>query len=644
MCGISGVLSPNSEIREKIYQINNSMIHRGPDDEGYFKDERISLGVRRLSINDVPTGHQPISNENDTIHLICNGEIYNSPQLRKELISKGHTFKTRNDVEVILHLYEEFGKNCVEHLRGMFAFAIWNGETKNLFIARDHLGQKPLYFCSHNSAIVFASEIKGILSAKLFSPEIDFNGLSNLISLRYIPGQLTLFKDINKLPAGHWLSVENGKLDIQKYWELNFNSKLSANEFNIVGSLDELLNDTIKQHLLSDVPLGTFLSGGIDSSLISAIISKQTGGSVPAYTIGVEDARFNEIPYAQKVASQYKLDFNYEIVHPDLIHLIPEMIYHMEEPADPFGVGVFLASKFAAKDIKVIIGGDGGDENFAGYDRYIGQSIVQYYSILPAWIRKLFVKRALELIPKRYGYKTVSQKMDWLNDMSFYHSGERYAKSLSILRFTPEYKRQLFTTHVLSQLSEIESLDDLMQHFNSNNASELVDRMLYTDLMTRVPDHLLMVVDRMTMAHSIESRSPLIDYKITEFAASIPAVLKLKNRKLKYMLKKVSYNYLPADIVDRPKQGFAFPIGKWLQNEFSVLLRNLSSSSRFVEMGFFRKEFIDQIIKEHISGKKDHNYRLWILINLEIWYKLFFENYSIDDAAEMLEKISMDTK
>lgn len=637
MCGIAGIKS--SSDRDVIYKMTDILTHRGPDECGYFHDDLISLGQRRLSIIDLDTGRQPISNETNLLYLVCNGEIYNSPELRNDLLSSGHEFRTATDVEVILHLYEEYGINCVRHLRGMFAFAIWDIEKRTLFLARDHMGQKPLFFYHGNDTFLFASEVKSILSSGRIEPEIDMDGLWHYVSLRFIPDRYSLFRGIQKLPAGSWLLLENDKIKIERYWNLDFRDKLPENEKEIEEGLHSLLLDTVKIHMLSDVRVGAFLSGGIDSSTISAMMASLTGESVPAFSIGVKEQGFNELPYARMVVDQYKLDAYERIVQADLIHLIPSMIYHMDEPSDPFGVGVYLVSKVAHEVVKVVLGGDGGDENFAGYDRFAGNRLVDYYCIIPAWVRRNLMKRIIDRIPESFGYKSLAQKASWVHEMSFLKGGARYAQSMSFLRFTDEAKHELFTDHAKRKIKDRNSFNKILAYYDAENVDQFVDRMLYTDLMTRMPDHLLTIVDRMSMAHSLESRSPFVDHRIVEYAASIPAALKLKGKNLKYILKKVAGRYLPRQLIYRKKQGFGFPIGLWMRNELRTFLNNLFDESRLVELEIFNLHYIRRLLNEHLSGGADHNFRLWILINLEIWYRLNFENETVESMRSYTDRL-----
>ncbi|MFC1665197.1 asparagine synthase (glutamine-hydrolyzing), partial [Pseudomonadota bacterium] len=614
----------------------DALIHRGPDDSGYYHDDEISLGQRRLSIVDLNTGHQPISNETDTLQLICNGEIYNSPVLRQELIKKGHHFKTKTDVEVILHLYEERGIDCVKHLQGMFAFALWDKSKKRLVLARDHLGQNPLFFCRNNGGFAFASEVKGILASEIVRPEIDLEGLWHYLSLRYMPDQYSMFKGVHKLPAATILVYENNEITTEKYWSVNFNNKLKGSEDDIESELHDLLLKTVEDHLLSDVRVGAFLSGGIDSGIVASMMATLTDEPIPRFSIGTKEKEFNELPYAKMVSDKFNMEAHEQIIDPDLISAIPAMVYHMDEPADPFGFGVYLVSEVASKHVKVALGGDGGDENFAGYDRFVGQRLVDYYCLLPQWFRQGLVKRISDRIPESFGYKSMAQKAAWVNEMSLFSGGERYAQSLGTLRFTHASKEKLFSESAKSKIKDYSSSEKILKFFDADNAEHVLDKMLYTDLMTRIPDHLLTIGDRMSMAHSLESRAPLIDYKVVEFAAGIPANMKLKGNQLKHMLRRVSSRYLPRELVYMKKQGFRFPLGIWFRTDLKDFLRELFSQSRFVSLGIFDQSYMHDILEEHIAGKVDHNYRIWILLNLEIWYRIFFEGETVESMQEFM--------
>ena len=637
MCGIAGIFNPPAP--DAIDLMTQALFHRGPDEHGFYRGQNMHLGQRRLSIIDLTSGKQPISNEDESLQLICNGEIYNSPLLRQQLLAAGHRFRTTTDVEVILHLYEEYGFDCVSRLQGMFAFALWDDRRQRLFLARDHMGQKPLFFYHRDNVFAFASEVKAILAGGVARPEIDLDGLWHYISLRFIPDRYSLFKHIQKLPAASYLVYENNRVRLEKYWQLNFTPKHVGSEKDIEEGLHDLLLETVRSHLLSDVRVGAFLSGGIDSSTICAMMAKLSSGPVPAFSIGVEEQKFNELPYARLVAQRYGLEAHERIVKADVVKLLPEMIYHMDEPADPFALGVYLVAGVARESVKVVLGGDGGDESFAGYDRFAGNRLADLYCVLPAWFRKTVMKKMIALIPESFGYKSLAQKAAWMNEMSFFQQGERYAHSMSFLRFTQEAKEDLFTAACRQKIKDPDSIEKILVHFNAGNAKELVDKMLYTDLMTRMPDHLLPIVDRMGMAHSLESRSPLVDYKLVEYAAAIPAELKLKGNNLKYILKKVAARYLPPELIERKKQGFGFPIGIWMRTQLHTLMVNLFRQSRLVELGIFEPAAMQRLLNEHSAGKADHNFRLWILLNLEIWYRLYFEEESVASMQDFIQRL-----
>jgi asparagine synthase (glutamine-hydrolysing) len=639
MCGITGIVGGNANRKEVISRMTDALVHRGPDESGYFHDTSISLGQRRLSIIDLVSGRQPISNETGEIVLICNGEIYNSPQLRKQLIARGHSFRTETDVETILHLYEDFGANCVNHLRGMFAFAIWDQRRRTLLIARDHLGQKPVYYAAANGSFCFASEVKALLATDWIQPEVDLEAIWHYMSTRFVPGDHSFFKSIHKLPAGHLLEWRDGHAQVRRYWDLHFLEKHSGSDADIIDGMGQVLDESVRLSLLSDVPVGAFLSGGIDSSTIASMMAQHSITPVPSFSIGVREQEYDELRYARVVGERYGMDQHERIVSPDIIHLLPEMIKHMDEPSDPYALGVYLASQLASESVKVVLSGDGGDENFAGYDRYAGQRYAEWYAILPRWLRATVMRKLLRLIPDTFGYQSIAQKARWLNEGSLYKRGQRYAYSLSFLRFASEMKYTLFTQKVIDNL-EVENSDrKVLEYFDAENADELIDRMLYTDLMTRMPDHQMVIADRMSMAHSLESRAPLLDHKLSEYAARMPPHLKLHGPTLKYALKQVAGPYLPAELLQRRKQGFGFPIAQWMRADFAGCLQKLFQESRFVDLGWFRQEAMDKLLAEHLSGAADHNFRLWILLNLELWYRLYFDGMSTDELTEFISSL-----
>ena len=638
MCGIAGVVCADPSAGQNVPAMLEAIRHRGPDDEGLTRIGPATLGHRRLSILDLAGGHQPMLSADGTLALVFNGEIYNYPALRRSLEAEGRRFRTRSDTEAILHLYEKYGTDCVAHLDGQFAFAIWDSARQRLFLARDHLGQKPLFFAEFAGGVVFASEVKGVLASGLVTPQPDLEALFHYISLRFIPDQLTLFRGVRKLPAAHRLVYEDGRITVESYWSFSTVRKRTGTEGELLDLLDRRLQDTVRDHLLSDVPVGSFLSGGIDSSLITALMARQLEGPVPTFSIGVREQGFNELPFAQQVAERYKTDHHAEVVSANLVRLLPEMVWHLDEPADPFGVGVYLASAVAARHVKVVLSGDGGDELFAGYDRFAGQRLATLYALLPRGLRRTVMRRLIGLVPESFGYQSTAQRLHWLNEMSLLEAGERYAASMSFLRFTEEAKSQLLTSAARRTLGGADSRAKILTHFDSGNASELVDRMLYTDLMTRIPDHLLPIVDRMSMAHGLEVRPPLLEHRMVEFAAELPVRLKLRGTTLKYALRRVAERYLPRSLTTRPKQGFGFPLAHWMRGDLRPLLEETVRTSRFVAGGWFDRDYIAGLVREHVEGKRDHNFRLWILLNLEIWHRLYIDGDSRDEVLSWIER------
>jgi asparagine synthase (glutamine-hydrolysing) len=636
MCGIAGIVSPDPAVRGLIPEMVARLIHRGPDEQGMAELPGATLGSTRLSIQDPSNGHQPMTTEDGSVTVVFNGEIYNYPALRQRLESDRVRFRTRCDTEVLLHLYQKFGADFVQHLDGMFAVGLWDAARNRLILARDHLGQKPLFFCQTNGAFLFASELKAILATGLPERRVDLEALYHYISLRFIPDRMTLFGGISKVPAAHCLVYEGGQARLERYWELSCQNKLSGSEREITDELDRRLAGSVREHLLSDVPVGSFLSGGIDTSLVTALMAQQAEEPPQTFSIGVLEEDFNELPFARIVARRYGTRHHEEVAQPDLIELLPSMVWHLEEPADPFGVGVYLASRLASKHVKVVLSGDGGDELFGGYDRYYGNHLASIYRLIPGALRESVLRRIVEAIPESFAYKSMAQKLRWIQAMARLEDGERYAESMSFLRFTEGSKARLFTESARSQLDGVSSTEKILVHFEAHDLDDLVDRMLYTDLMTRMPDHILPIVDRMSMAHGVEVRAPFLEHKIVEFGMRIPGRLKVRRGSLKHILRSVATRHLDREIVQRPKVGFGFPIAHWMRGELRPLMERVIAESRFVEAGFFNRSYMSKLLSEHVEGRMDHNYRLWLLLNLEVWQRLHIDGAETDEVLSWL--------
>lgn len=635
MCGICGKIDPEGVSKVDIQRMGSVLAHRGPDDQGIYMNQGIGLGHRRLSIIDLTSGKQPMSNEDATLWITYNGEIYNFKELRKGLEEK-HQFKTRSDTEVILHLYEEKGENCLQYLRGMFAFAIHDQRKKTLFMARDHLGQKPLYYYHDGDSLAFASEIKALLALKPELRELDCNALYEYLTIRIITPPRSMFRKIRKLPPGHFLTFQNGKMSIKRYWDLKYEPKLNADFDTILEELEEQLKSTIKYHLVSDVPVGAFLSGGMDSSLIVAMMSQIAGKPIKTFSGDVPYENYSELPYARMLSDKYKTD-HYELtINPSLVQALPELVWHLDEPSDPLSVCMYYISELARKEVKVVLGGDGGDELFGGYDRYYGNDLVSYYALIPDYVRKHVFGKLINLVPEGFWYRSFSHKLRWIQQMSLYKGGERYSKSLSYFYFSDNFKSSLYTEKFQKNVGMFDPEASIKDYFNSHNATDLIDKMLYSDSMVRMPDHPVMILDRMTMAHGLEARSPFLDHKLAEFCASIPPRFKVRRKKLRYIQVELAKKYLPPVLMKRKKQGFSSPLTYLLADEFRLLYKTFLNNSSLVRGGYLNQPAINLLLKEHLNKKVDHGNRLWLLCNSEIWYRMYIENESKESIKYLL--------
>lgn len=634
MCGICGIVSNDKIERDRLQRMANAISHRGPDDEGFYLKNGIGLGHRRLSIIDLDGGRQPLTNEDQTIWIVFNGEIYNYKSLRKELQANGHKFSTDTDTEVIIHLYEDLGVNCVDRLNGMFAFAIWDERSNKLFMARDRIGQKPLFYATNGRKFIFASEVKGILAEGSVNREIDFSAVHHYLSLRFIPAPQSMFMDIKKVPAGHYLTYHNGNIEIERYWDLYFSKKLKLKEEEYLECLDEQLMKTVESHLVSDVPVGSFLSGGMDTSMVVAMMGHILKNSFKTFSIGVKEQDYNELPYARIVSSRYGTEHIERIVSANLIQMSPKMIWFLDEPSDPIAACMFQAAKLASEHVKVVLGGDGGDELFAGFDRYAGMRLIDYYNFVPALVRNNLIAPIVNKIPDSFTYKSMPQKLRWMHRLSGFNEGERYAEATSFFRFNHQEKESLFQQHIWNKLKDKYSNKIIIEQYDKHNAEDPIDKMLYADFMTRLAEHTLMLTDRMNMAHGVEARSPYLDHPLVELLATFPSNIKISNRKLKYILKRLGKNYLPDDIVRREKQGFMFPVAYWFKDELYKFLKLFFNNSQLINEDILKKEKVFGLIEEHRRSKVDNHVRIWMLLNIEIWYKLYIKQQTIESLEQ----------
>jgi asparagine synthase (glutamine-hydrolyzing) len=634
VCGIAGILplTPRDpgELRPWIERMAAAFVHRGPDESGFHVTGDVALGVRRLAVIDVANGHQPMLGQGGRLALVFNGEIYNYRAVRKQLEEAGARFTTDSDTEVVLRAWEQRGSGALGRLEGMFALAVWDGADRSLTLARDWMGQKPLYFARCAIGWAFASEIKALLTLPGVDRAPDLQALSHYMSLRYLPEDSTFFRGISKLPAATALRITASGISRRTLWRPAYEPKLQGSEPELLEELDELLSTVVGEHLMSEVPLGAFLSGGIDSSLVVAYAARASGTPLRTFSIGVHEGEHSELPWARQVARRYRTVHTEHIVEPDLAQLAPRMIAAMEEPVDPFGCGVYVVSELAAREITVALGGDGGDELFAGYDRYRGQQLAEVYSHLPRPLRHLVLRRLIRLVPDSFGYNTLASRLRWIDRMADFRGWERYAQSAAFLRFPHARKAALFTESVWREIGRAESEKLLERYFSDGCAESHLDRMLHADCMTRLADHLLTIADKMSMAHSLELRSPLLDRRIAAFAMRLPPHLKVRNRRSKYILRRLAERHLPRELSYRPKQGFSFPLALWLRGALRPMMQRVVDESRLVDAGIFRREAMQRLADEHWAGTDDHNYRLWMLFNIEIFWRHYIEGTPVE--------------
>jgi len=628
MCGICGIINySQTQYIEKsaINKMCEQLKSRGPDAEGYYINKNIAFGMRRLKIIDLETGDQPIFNEDKSICIIFNGEIYNFKGLKQELKQKGHHFITGSDTEAIVHLYEDLGENCLNKLRGMFAFAIWDEKDKKLFIARDRLGIKPLYYTFSQDYFIFASEIKSILAFPYIKKEIDFTAMSDYFTFLYVPAPRTIFKDIYKLLPGHYLIVKDGKVEVGKYWDLKFEEKPLKDENEYIEEFLDLFEETVRLHLISDVPLGAFLSGGTDSSLVVAMMSRQSNKHVETFSIGYErkDKYFDERKYSRIVAEKFDTNHHEFIIKPDIEEVIEDIISYFDEPfADASAIPNYLLSAETRKFVTVSLSGLGGDELCGGYERYLGCLLAEKYRALPRFLTDN-LKTLINRLPDSSTGRHFNERIKRFVNSANYPFIQRYFQIMA--SFDEEEKRRLFVPEV-QKLVERPS-DGIFDQYSSarKDSASLLNAMSFIDLKTYLVDDLLTLTDRMSMAHSLETRVPFVDHKIVEFFASIPATLKVKGLTKKYLLKKAAERLIPKEVIYRKKMGFSVPLVLWFRNGMREYVNNILSQTNVEKPGYFNHSFISKIKESHMNMKANFDEKLWALINFIKWHEKYME-------------------
>ncbi len=637
MCGICGIIyfnSDNSVTKELLHNMCEQIKHRGPDDEGLYvsKDKSTGLGMRRLAIIDLVSGQQPIYNEDKSLCVVCNGEIYNYKSLRDDLENKGHTFYTHSDVEVIPHLYEEYQVDCVKYLRGMFAFALYDSRQKQVLLARDRVGQKPLCYCVHNNSFMFASEIKSLFANSSLEPEVNMEALHAYLTYGYIPSPMTMFKGVFKLPpASTMLCGSRGKCDISRYWDLSYQEKIQVGrEISVDQLCEEIishLREAVRLRLISDVPLGAFLSGGLDSSIIVGLMTQLMDKPVKTFSVGFQEQDFNELSYARIIARHFGTEHNEFIVKPNALEILPELIWHYNEPfADSSSIPSYYVAYQTRKFVTVALNGDGGDENFAGYLRYKANKLAQMIASIYIKCGGKFLFQFIKNLPESSHQKDVFRRLKRF--LRALDTTEARRNILWHCFFDNNMKKELYTDGINEQFKNIDSFAYMEDTFNKASADKFLDKILYTDVKTYLPEDLLVKIDIATMANSLEARSPFLDHKFMEFTARIQPSIKLKGLTGKWILKQSVKDMLPKRILTREKMGFGMPIGKWLRNELKDYMCDILLDKNSLQRGYFNKKALTTLIEEHVLSRHDHGYRLWSLLNLELWHQMFIDKNS----------------
>ena len=622
MCGIAGIVSKDRGARidgATIRAMCDAIVHRGPDDEGIYAQGPVGLGMRRLSIIDLAGGHQPIFNEDRSIAIVFNGEIYNFPELRPELERRGHRFTTNSDTEVIVHLYEDMGPACVTKLRGMFTFALYDRTRDKLLIGRDRLGKKPMHYALAGDRLLFGSEIKSILAVAPELARIDHQALLQYMYFGYILDPLTAFLPIRKLPPGHLLEFERGELRIQQYWDLpQYATYSPSSEEECLVEMERRLAEAVRIRLISDVPLGALLSGGTDSSIVVALMARASSDPVKTFSIGFKQADFNEAPYARLVAERFHTDHHELILEPDIVGTVEKLTRSLEEPfGDSSMLPTYFISCLARQHVTVALSGDGGDEVFAGYDRYRTALHDRAFPWVPEWTRSLYRNHIHQRLPYSVPGRSLAYSISLPWD-------KRYAEDVSLQPIFRELR--LLSEDVLARAEQDDPLNALHHYLERAPAKDPLSRLLYLDSKTYLPGDILTKVDRMSMLTSLEVRVPILDHVFLEWATSLTPEWKMRGGKQKYMLKKLAQRVgVPREVLDRPKQGFALPLVHWTRHDLKDMILSVLLEPRTLQRGYFKPEAVRQLLDEHFRQRRNHSGRIWRLLAFELWHRNYLE-------------------
>jgi len=627
VCGITGFVRRDGAPvdRELLARMNEAIRHRGPDEDGFYFGDGVGLAMRRLAIIDLKSGQQPIHNADGKAWIVFNGEIYNYRELRAQLEKLGHQFYTDSDTEAIVHAYDEYGTDCPEHLRGMFALAIWDERTKSLFLARDRVGKKPLLYAQINGQLVFGSEFTAVLTHPDVSREINQEAIHHYLSFLCVPAPLTAYQSIRKLEPGHWLLWKDGEIKVERYWQLDFSKKIEISEQEAGERAVDLLRDAVKVRLMSEVPLGAFLSGGIDSSAVVALMAQESSDQVKTFSIGFEEQDFSELHHARRVAEHVGADHHEFIVRPNAMEILPTLVEHYGEPfADSSAIPSYYVSRETRQYVTVALNGDGGDECFAGYERYAAMNLAQRYrNLVPGVLRNGVIGNIAKALPEFQSRANRLGKAKRFIGAASLGPVERYLRWVSA--FDESSKVALYSDDFRRQTSTFSTIDIIRPWFAQANGAGIVDASLLTDTMTYLPNDLLVKMDIASMTVSLEARSPFLDHHLMEFAATLPERLKLRRMTTKYLLKRVLNKLVPQENLTRRKMGFGVPIGHWFRGSMQPFLRETLLSDKALSRGLFKPDRVRRIIDEHVEHKMDHSHRLWTLLMLELWYQRFID-------------------
>ncbi len=628
MCGICGITwTPDREPPDAavLDRMTDVLEHRGPDDRGIWRDRGVALGFRRLSIIDLATGSQPMSNEDGSIRVVFNGEIYNFPSLRNRLEGNKHTFRTASDTEVIVHLYEDEGPRCFERLRGMFAIAIWDGRERRLVLGRDRLGVKPLVYRHEPGRLAFASELKSILQIPDVPRELDPTSLDHYLALQYVPHPRTIFRGIQKLPPAHYAVWQDGRLTINRYWQLDFNHEEPLSEPDYCEQLRETLTEATRLRMIADVPLGAFLSGGIDSTITVGLMQQAAARPVKTFSIGFPVAEFDETRYARIAAQHLKTDHHEFIVEPNCVEVLPKLIWHFDEPfADSSAIPTFYVSQMTRRYVTVALTGDAGDELFAGYPRYRAVKLAGYFDRLPWAARAAIASPLWQYLPASVRQKSRRRQFKKLVAHLRDSPERRYTRWVTI--FDEAARADLYADDFIAELEDADPTDFLLASYGRSRRRDIVSRTSFVDLETYLPCDLLTKVDIASMANSLECRSPFLDHHVVELAVAMPASLKMPRLTGKHILKRAFADLLPREIVRRPKMGFGVPLDSWFRGELAGFVRDILLDPLTLDRGYFRPDAVRRLVADHQAARWDHSYRIWSLLFFELWHRVYLDN------------------